>query len=118
MLTYHGVPAAVWAMAAAEDEYWPERFAAEGFIHTSPDPVSLADALNRHYAGDERTYLALVIDLDRVAAPWRIARRPGLDPGFPHIYGALNRSAVLDVLPVPRSPDGRFQPPGVCGEQQ
>ncbi len=91
--------------------YRPEGFDDEGFIHTSPDPNSLAAALNRHCAADARPYLALVIDLDRVTAPWRVVRHPDLDMEFPHIHDPLNRDAVLAVLPVSRAVDGQFQPP-------
>ncbi|SRR5579871_1146694 len=110
MLTYHGVPEAVWRAQSEAPQYLPERFADEGFIHTSPDPHSLADALNRHYADDPRPYLALVVDLERVTAPWRRSRQPELGVAFPHIHGPLNRDAVVAVLPVPRAA-GRFLPP-------
>jgi uncharacterized protein (DUF952 family) len=115
MLTYHGVPEAVWNAQREAAAYRPERFADEGFIHTSPDPQSLADALNRHYADDRRPYLALVIDLDRVTAPWRISPRPGLGVDFPHIHGPLNRDAVIAIVSVPRSATGRFLPPRPVG---
>lgn len=111
MLTYHGVPVDVWRTHAAAAEYRPEGFAAEGFIHTSPDPQSLANALNRHYAADDRSYLALVIELTRVTSPWRVSRQPGLGVDFPHIHGPLNRDAIVAVLPVPRSETGAFLPP-------
>ncbi|HLZ71576.1 MAG TPA: DUF952 domain-containing protein [Dehalococcoidia bacterium] len=111
MLTYHGLPELVWLAARDEAEYRPDGFAVEGFIHTSPDPASLADALNRHAAADSRRYVALVIDLDRVKAPWRSVRHPGLDVAFPHIHGPLNRDAVLAVVPVPRGENGGFLPP-------
>lgn len=111
MLTYHGVPEPVWAAQSDAGEYRPERFLEEGFIHTSPDPRSLADALNRHYAADTRSYQALLIDLERVTAPWNLSPAPELGLEFPHIHGSLNRDAVIAVLPVPRSATGRFLPP-------
>ncbi len=114
MLTYHGVPEAVWRAQSEAPAYLPEHFANEGFIHTSLDPQSLADALNRHYADDPRPYLALVIDLERVSAPWRISSQPAVGVDFPHIHGPLNRDAVTAVLPVPREA-GRFLPPQAPG---
>ncbi|HZQ38573.1 MAG TPA: DUF952 domain-containing protein [Dehalococcoidia bacterium] len=115
MLTYHGVPAAIWNAHAGAVAYRPEGFEQEGFIHTSPDPRSLADALNRHYAADPRAYLALVIDLEQVASPWRPSRQPELDVEFPHILGPLNRDAVVAVVSVPRTESGRFLPPEPSG---
>ena len=109
-LTYHGAPAAVWEAASGAD-YTPEAFAADGFIHTSIGAATLCDALNRYYRDDDRPYVALLIDLGRVRAPWEIVRHADRDGEFPHIHGPLNRDAVLRVLPLGRAPDGGFLPP-------
>ena len=60
------------------------------------------------YRADSRPFLVLVIDLARVRAPVRYE-----DPRrvYPHIYGPLNRDAIITVLDVPRAPDGTFLPP-------
>ena len=62
---------------------------------------------NRHRRGDQRPFLLLTIDLDRVSAPWRY---DAAGDDFPHIYGPLNRDAIVDVRPFPRSADGTFLP--------
>jgi uncharacterized protein (DUF952 family) len=104
MLTYHLVPREEFDPDAGE--YLPAAYAAEGFIHTSRMPELLAAAGNRHYRDDPRPYLVLTIDLDRATAPWRYDA-PGEE--FPHVYGPLNREAIVDVRPAARAADGAFE---------
>lgn len=108
--TYHLVPAEVWQASDPALDYLPEGYAAEGFIHTTHDPVELAAAGNRYYRADPRPYLVLHIDTARVRAPIRID-----DPGgrFPHLHGPLNRDAVLAVTEAARDADGTFRSPAV-----
>lgn len=110
MLTFHGAPQSAWE-ATPDEDYLPEAFATDGFIHTSVGAATLAAALNRYLTADDRPYVALLIDLDRVRSPWDVARYNG-DPGeYPHIRGPLNRDAVLRVIPLGRTPEGAFLPP-------
>jgi glutathione S-transferase len=103
MLTYHLVAVADYDPAAAE--YLPAAYADEGFIHTTKTPAMLADVANRYYRGDRRPYLLLTVDLERVAAPWRY---DAAGEDYPHIYGPLNRDAVIAIAPMPRAEDGTF----------
>ena len=103
MLTYHLVPRDEFDLDAAE--YRPVAFAGEGFVHTTRDPALLAAVGNRYYRGDPRPYLVLTIDLERVRAPWRY---DAAGEDFPHVYGPLNREAIVRVHPAPRSADGTF----------
>ena len=105
---YHLVPAEAWWASDPATDYVPERFASEGFIHTTHDPVELAAVANRYYRDDPRPYLVLHIDVARVQAPIRIE-----DPGgrYPHIYGPLNRDAITAVSEARRDRDGTFVTP-------
>lgn len=105
-LTYHLVSAEEWH-AAPDAPYLPAAFPQDGFIHTTHTAVEVAAAGNRFYKADPRPYLAVVIDLRRLASPWRYDG----DERFPHIYGPLNRDAVLAAPPAPRETDGAFLPP-------
>jgi glutathione S-transferase len=81
----------------------------EGFIHCSrPQQVSLV--LEAVYADLEHDLLLLVIDTDLLASPWQLDDVPGADDPFPHIYGPLNTSAVLDELVLSRTADGFVVP--------
>lgn len=103
MLTYHLVAADDYDPVAAD--YLPSAFADEGFIHTTRTPALLAAVGNRYYRADRRPYLLLTIDLDRAAAPWRY---DAAGEDYPHLYGPLNRDAVIAVAPMPRAEDGTF----------
>jgi uncharacterized protein (DUF952 family) len=104
-LTLHLVPRPVWDGLAANAPYLPERFDADGFIHTTLGADNLLAVANRYYRADPRPYLALIVDLDRVAAPWRFDQA---GPLYPHIYGPIERGAVVEVVPVKRDEAGAF----------
>ncbi len=103
--TYHLTPEPVWAAQADGDAYRPEGFADEGFIHCTDGEVNLLAVANAFYQADRRPHVVLVIDLDRVAAP---VRYEDPDRIYPHIYGPLNRDAVVEVKRVVRLADGSF----------
>lgn len=106
-LTWHLVPVEEWASTQADTLYLPAAFSQDGFIHTTHNADEVAAAGNRFYKDDARSYLAVLIDLRLLTSPWRYDG----DFRFPHIYGPLNRDAVLAVRPAPRTPDGTFLPP-------
>lgn len=67
----------------------------EGYIHCS-EPEQVEGVLGRFYA-DVDDVLVLEIETDRLTAPWRSERLPGMDEPYPHIYGPLNLDAVVEV---------------------
>ena len=109
-LTYHLVPRAYYEAQNTQEDYLPEPMQAgrEAFIHCTDGAQNLADTANRHYRGDSREFIVLVLDLARLTAPARYD-----DPGriYPHIYGPLNRAAIVEILDMPRQLDGFFLPP-------
>ena len=103
MLTYHQTPVECFDRDAAS--YVPENYEAEGFIHTTAPLARIPEVATKHYRQDPRPYVLLTIDLDRINAPWRY---DAAGDDFPHIYGALNREAVIGIRPMPRAADGTF----------
>jgi uncharacterized protein (DUF952 family) len=103
--TFHLVPVEVWAEADPDGPLVRESLDDEGFIHCTDGPDALIATAERHYRADPRDFLALTLDLDRISSPWRYD-----DPGtpYPHIYGPIDRAAIIGVVPVHRSVDGRF----------
>ncbi|MDQ3780647.1 MAG: DUF952 domain-containing protein [Chloroflexota bacterium] len=103
--TLHLTPEAVWLSQADAATYQPEPFATEGFIHCTDGEANLVRVANLFYQSDPRPHVVLVIDLDRVTAPVRYE-----DPEriFPHLYGPLNREAVVAVRAIDRGDDGLF----------
>ncbi|MEW2357915.1 DUF952 domain-containing protein [Spirillospora sp. NPDC029432] len=74
----------------------------EGFVHCSSDLDQVEGVLDRFYTGVDRAgLLLLVIDPERLDAPVR--HEPADGRLFPHVYGPIPLSAVIDVRPVPGS---------------
>ena len=104
-IALHLVPESVWREHGARPAYLPERFAEEGFVHTTLGEATLLEVANRYYLGDPRPYLVLDVDLDRLAAPVRFDEA---GPSFPHVYGPIETAAVVRVRQAERDAAGIF----------
>ncbi len=108
--TYHLVPVAFYQAQPTDQDYRPEPVQAgrENFIHCTDGAENLAATGNRYYSADPQPFCVLVIDLAKVQAPVVYE-----DPNriFPHIYGPLNRDAIVAVQSIQRTADGKFLPP-------
>lgn len=94
MFIYHVVLPAVWERFKTKPSYQPESLATEGFIHCSYQG-QLEGVLERYYSGADRV-LILKIDTDKLLS--KLVKEPSTNnEAFPHIYGRLNHSAVVDV---------------------
>lgn len=89
--------------------------ASEGFIHCSPDVDTTLAVANDLYHGSEEQMVVVRLDPEKLSAPIRWeAAAPAPPPGvsddvlFPHVYGPLERAAVLDVHYARRDVDGRY----------
>jgi len=109
-LTLHLVAAEYFRDADRGAPYLPPGFADDGFIHCTDGVEELARTGTRYYRDDRRMYIALVIDKARVLADVRYEDERRI---YPHIYGALNRDAIVAVVPVLRAADGSFLPPSM-----
>ena len=103
--TFHLALVEEWTANPDLPTYAPSAFGGEGFIHCTDGERELMEVGNRYYKDDPRGLVALEIDLSRVGAPVRYE-----DPRqiYPHIYGELERDAVVAVHRVERAPDGAF----------
>ena len=106
-VTYHLVPRAEWEAADPQQPYLPRAFAQDGFVHCTDGADEVAATANRYYRS-EPDLLVLTIQRDRLAAPVRYE-----DPQqiYPHIYGPVERVAVIAVQPMQRSEQGDWRPP-------
>lgn len=104
-ITLHLAPIDVWQSQAGAEQYEPEAFAREGFIHCTDGEQRLIEVGNRYYASDPRRFCCLSLDRTRIAA--RVIYE---DPEqvYPHIYGPLNVDAIVEVREVLRADDGTF----------
>ena len=74
----------------------------EGFIHCSSDMAQVEGVLGRFYTGVPRSDLTLlVIDTSRLDAPVRYDQVG--DETFPHVYGPIPVSAIIDAKSLPEN---------------
>lgn len=85
--------------------YTPEAYDADGFIHCTNGIDQLVDVANMFYVTDKREFQVLVLDVAKITSDIRYDDDGQL---FPHIYGPLNTSAVIDEFTVIRAEDGSF----------
>ena len=104
-LTFHLTPEPVWVEHRSLNEYRPEGFDDEGFIHGTDGEALVLEVANRYYKDDPRPFLLLEVDLDRVSAPTIYEDD---ERNYPHIYGPVERDAVRRVCQVERAADGTF----------
>ncbi|MGH3647390.1 MAG: cupin domain-containing protein [Micromonosporaceae bacterium] len=99
---FHLLPYATWLSLADQEAYRPESLATDGFVHFSGDEATLLTVANTGYRDLEGPIAVLVVDPKRLTAEVRI------EGGFPHVYGPIERSAVITVKHARRTPDGRY----------
>jgi uncharacterized protein (DUF952 family) len=109
LMIYHMVAVDFWNRLSGDEPYESQKFGGEGFIHTAGSPEQLLRVANNLYKADPDPYLILCIDEAQVDS--EIRHELVEEDTFPHIYGLLNREAVVDVIPFPRGEDGSFLMP-------
>jgi uncharacterized protein (DUF952 family) len=96
MFIYHIVLPQVWERFKDRPSYQPESLVAEGFIHCSY-ANQLDSVLKRYYRNTEKV-LILKIDTEKLFP--KLVEEPSTNSEiYPHIYGRLNRSAVVEIKP-------------------
>jgi uncharacterized protein (DUF952 family) len=99
-----------------KDAYKADSLFTQGFIHCSK-PSQIVEVANTFYRG-QRGLVLLVIDPAKLAA--ELKWEPPAEPApaharagdlFPHLYGALNLDAVIQVVAFEPGADGNFTLP-------
>jgi len=94
MHIYHAVTPRFWERFSDQDFFEAESLRTEGFIHAS-FAEQLPETLKIHYKNETRVFI-LKIDSALLENELRIEKsRNGED--FPHIYGRINKSAIIDI---------------------
>jgi uncharacterized protein (DUF952 family) len=101
---YHLVTPAHWNAVGA-GPYRPESLETEGFVHCANED-QVARVANLYYA-DCAELLVLCIDASRVRHPVR-DEEAATGERFPHIYGPMERDAIVAVQPLLRDANGHW----------
>jgi uncharacterized protein (DUF952 family) len=124
---FHLTPASYYHCQPLDQPYQPATFAEEGFIHCTAGAAKLIEIANLYFTPLQDELLALEIDPARLAAPlifeppippqnatMSVALNPLPNPNtlFPHIYGPLNRQAIIACFTLKRDALGQWQMPG------
>ncbi len=108
---YHIATVPDWDQARRDGEYRTSTrgrsLDEEGFIHASTAAQVLPVA-NAFYRDEQQDLVLLVLDSGRIGAEIRREPVPGQADPFPHIYGPLEVTAVVQAVPLERDPDGSF----------
>ena len=117
---YHLVPAAYYHRQPKNKPYLPEMFAQEGFIHCTAGQEMLIEVANRYFNTFTGDLLALHVNPQHLTSPLKF--EPPIPPPtesptephpqsnvlFPHIYGPLNRKAIINCVTLQRDKTGRW----------
>lgn len=114
MFVFHIATEADWRAARLAGAYTTSTVGLtleqEGFIHLSRDSQAAA-VLSRYYSDVHEALTLLVVDTELLTAPWQFDKIPGAELSFPHVYGPLNCSAVVEAQPLMRGAAGQWQLP-------
>ncbi len=107
---YHLLPYSAWQEASEESAYAPKNLSTEGFVHFSGDEATLLAVANAYYHDVTEPMAVLTVDPDRLTAKvrWEPPTQASEDQLFPHVYGAIDKAAVISVRHAQRDSDGRY----------
>lgn len=91
---YHITTKDWWATFESLDYYESPTFNEEIFIHLSTTE-QVSGVLERYYAG-QTNLLKLHVDTEKLSATLKYEQATN-NEYFPHLYGRLNKSAVVEV---------------------
>jgi len=94
MRIYHIVLPELWESVKSNAEYEADSLETEGFIHCSYQ-YQLDNVLERYYEGKERVLL-LEIETEQLKSKL-VEEQSTNDEIYPHIYGTINREAIVSV---------------------
>jgi uncharacterized protein (DUF952 family) len=106
MLIYHITRKEKLQPVLAGSDYSGDTLQTEGFIHCST-ASQVIEVANQRFKGQHDLVL-LVIDAGLVRPEIRYESLEGGPKLFPHIYGAVNRAAILRIIDLIPGQDGFF----------
>ena len=113
----HLAPVAHFQSIPPDRPYLPIDYERDGFVHCTQGAGLLLRVANAFYKDMPGDFVVLVIDEGRLAAPVRYEPPSPVSGGepipgnvvlFPHVYGPINRDAIVDIVGVRRDAQGTF----------
>ena len=95
-MIYHVTTKSEWETALSIGKYEAPSLFSEGFIHLSKED-QVSGVLDRYYKGVNDLVL-LHIDETLLSAELKYELSPSVNQEFPHLFGALNVEAVVNVV--------------------
>jgi uncharacterized protein (DUF952 family) len=106
-LTCHLTPTDRWSASDPDAPLSAPSLTDEGFIHCTTGADEMVATANRHYRADPRDFVVLTVDLDRLTSRSRTDDERGI---YPHVFGPLDRAAIVAAAAMPRDSHGTFLP--------
>ncbi|MBN2794677.1 MAG: DUF952 domain-containing protein [Clostridia bacterium] len=105
-MIYHILKKRELKKAEESGRYTPVSIHEEGFIHCSEfhQLIKVANSIYKH----ESQLMVMVIDPKAVEPKIVYEDLYQLNEEYPHIYGALNMNACVNVHPLLKDEDGKF----------
>jgi len=107
MFIYHITTRKEWDKAVKKGIYKSPSLSTEGFIHCSYQQ-QVQDSAQKYFSGKDNL-VVLCIEPDLLRADVREENPPDSKEKFPHIFGALNLEAVIEVQPLLVDDEGQFR---------
>ena len=109
----HLMPRPAWDRWRDGGTYDPPSLASDGFVHCTGDDDLMLAVANRFYSRESGDFVVVTLDEARLTSEvrWEAPAHPdgsaptGTEPSFPHVYGPLDRAAVVGVRQLVRSSD-------------
>lgn len=100
---FHITSRAQWTKAQTTREYKTDSLMTEGFIHLSYEN-QVAKTANRFF---QNQIDMVLLEIDPSKLKYELREEPADGDTFPHLYGALNVSAVVEAYEL-KQKDGSF----------
>lgn len=114
-IVLHLIPRTDWESLGTDEPVTNASLASEGFIHCTDDAGVLLQVANAFYRDVPGDFVVLHVEVARLTSaciweePAHISGAgPGLAPQFPHVYGPVDRFAVVRTQAVRRDAEGAF----------
>lgn len=98
-IIYHLVPRRYFESLDPQQDYLPAEFKSDGFIHCTDGEDRTSVIATRFLGKLSDDLLVVFIDKNKLRSPVRFDDE---ERAYPHIYGPLNRSAIVKVAKMIR----------------